>query len=119
MTTLEIANKYYELANQRKWVEILDELYTDNALCIEPEHAAARGLKVVTEGREAIKAKGDAHRAKIETLHSRYCSEPLVTGKHFSMILQSDVTFKNQPRTQLEEIGVFEVKDGKIISEKF
>jgi limonene-1,2-epoxide hydrolase len=30
-----------------------------------------------------------------------------------------DVTFKGKPRMQLDEVAVFEVKDGKIVLEQF
>lgn len=119
MTTQEVANRYYELATQNKWVEIQDGLYHDDVTCREPDHAASKGLAVLTQGKEAVKAKGAARRAMIETLHSRYCSEPIVAGAFFSLVLKSDLTFKNMPRIQTEEIGVFQVRDGKVVSEQF
>jgi hypothetical protein len=119
MTTQEIANRYHELANQSKWTEILDELHDDNVVCQEPEHVTLRGFQVITKGREAVKAKGMANRERIETIHSQYCSEPLVAGDFFSVVLKRDVTFKNMPRRNLEEVCVFQVKDGKIILEQF
>jgi hypothetical protein len=119
MTTQEIANRYYELASQNKWEEILNELHDENVLCQEPEHAALRGVQVITKGREAIKAKGRANRERIEAIHSQHCSEPLVAGNFFTVVLKREVTFKNMPRMNAEELCVFEVKDGKIISEQF
>jgi len=119
MTTQEIANRYHELANQSKWVEILDELHDENVICQEPEHVASRGVQVITKGREAVKAKGAANREMIETIHSQHCSEPTVAGNFFTVALKRDVTFKNRPRMQLEEICVFKVTEGKIVSEQF
>lgn len=119
MTTQEIANRYYELASQSKWTEIQDELHDDNVLSQEPEHAASRGVQVMTKGKEAVKAKSVANREKIEAIHNQYCSEPVVAGNLFSLALKRDVTYKNIPRMNAEEICVFGVKDGKIISEQF
>jgi hypothetical protein len=119
MTTQEVANRYYELACQSKWLEIQDELHDDNVICQEPEHVASRGVQVMTKGREAVKAKSIANRGMIETIHSQYCSEPIVGGNFFSVVLKRDVTFKNKPRMELEEICVFQVAEGKIISEQF
>jgi hypothetical protein len=119
MTTQEVANRYYELAGQSKWLEIQDELHADTVRCKEPEHVASRGIQVLTEGREAVRAKSVANREMIETIHSQYCSEPIVAGNFFSLALKRDVTFKNKPRMQLEEIGVFQVTEGKIVSEEF
>jgi hypothetical protein len=119
MTTQEAANRYYELATQSKWTEIQDELHDDTVICQEPEHVASRGVQVMTEGREAVKAKSIANREMIETIHSQYCSEPIVAGNFFSVALKRDVTFKNKPRMKLEEICVFQVTEGKIVSEQF
>jgi len=119
MTTQEIANRYYELACQSKWTDIQDELHDENVVCQEPGHVVSRGLAVITTGREAVKAKSIANRGMIETIHSQYCSEPIVSDHFFSVVLKRDVTFKNRPRITLSEICVFQVTDGKIVLEQF
>ncbi|HEU4554397.1 MAG TPA: SnoaL-like domain-containing protein [Chitinophaga sp.] len=119
MTTQEVANRYYELACQHKWTAIQDELYDDDIVSREPEHAASAGMQVISKGRAAITAKSIAHREKIATVHSHYCSEPIVAADFFSVALKKEVTFKNNSRAQLDEIGVFQVKDGKVILEQF
>jgi hypothetical protein len=119
MTTQEIANQYYELACQGKWTEIQDGLHDDNVICQEPEHVAMRGVPTLTKGKEAVKAKSIANREMIETLHFQYCSEPIVGAGFFSVALKRDVTFKGKQRMSLEEICVFQVMDGKIVSEQF
>lgn len=119
MTTQETAARYHELMTQRKFIEVQDTLYDENVVCEEPEKAALMGLAVITNGREAVKAKGIARRAMIETLHSYSCSEPIVAGEFFSVVLKQEVTFKGKPPITLEEIGVFHVKNDKIIKEQF
>lgn len=119
MTTQEIAGRYQQLMTERKFLEIQDTFYDQEVVCQEMEKAAAMGLAVVTKGLEAVKAKGVARRATIEEMHSYYCSEPLVAGEFFSVVLRQDVTFKGRPRTTVEEIGIFQVKDGKIVKEQF
>jgi hypothetical protein len=119
MTTQKAAARYHELASQRKFIEIQDMLYHEDVVCQEPEMAASMGMPVFTNGREAVKAKGIARRATIETSHSYTCSEPIVAGEFFSVVLKQEVTFNGKPRMALEEIGVFHVKDGKIIKEQF
>jgi hypothetical protein len=119
MTTQEVANRYYELASQSKWIEIQEELHDDNVISQEPEHAASRGIQVMIKGREAVKAKATANRETIDTIHSQFCSEPVVAGNFFSLGLKRDVTYKGRPRVQLEEICVFQVKEGKIVLEQF
>lgn len=119
MTTQETAARYHELASQRKFIEIQDNLYHEDAVCQEPEKAASMGMPVFTNSLEAVKAKGIARRATIETVHNYTCSEPIVAGEFFSVVLKQEVTFKGKPRITLEEIGVFHVKEGKIVKEQF
>lgn len=119
MTTQEIAARYHELISQRKFIEIQDTLYDENIVCQESEKATLMGMAIFTHGREAIKAKGIARRATMETMHSYACSEPIVAGEFFSVVLKQDVTFKGKPRVAIEEIGVFHVKEGRIVKEQF
>ena len=119
MTTQLVAARYYELAKQQKWTELQDELYGQDIVNREPEHAIAMGIPTVTSGLAAVKAKGEARRAMIEAIHGQECSEPVVSAKFFSVSMSRDVTFKGKPRVKLEEIAVFEVRDGKIVLEQF
>ena len=119
MTTQQVASRYCELAKQNKWPEILDELCSQDLVNKEPEHVAARGVQTVTKGVPDVKAKGEANRARIEEIHSQQCSEPLVAGNFFTVALTRDITFNGMPRMYMEEIGVFELNEGKIISEHF
>lgn len=119
MTTQEVASRYYELASQRQIAEIHDTLYADDIVSQEPEKAAANGMAVITTGMDAVRAKGADRRATIEALHSYSCSAPIVAGEFFSVVLKQELTFKGRPRTALEEIAIFQVKDGKIVKEQF
>ena len=119
MTTQQVATRYYELAKEQKWMEILNELYGQYIVNKEPEHAAAMGIPTITKGMDAIIAKGEARRKLIEAIHGQTCTEPVVGGKFFSVAMTRDVTFIGRPRVNLEEIGVFEVRDGKIVCEQF
>jgi hypothetical protein len=119
MTTQETAARYHQLASQRKFIEIQDTLHHEDVVCQEPDKAASMGMVVFTKGREAIKAKVAAHLATIETMHTYNVGDPIVAGEFFSVVLKQEVTYKGKPRMALEEIGVFHVKDGKIIKEQF
>lgn len=119
MTTHEIARQYQEMMNLRKFLEIQEKLYDDQVVSQEPEKAASLGIAVVTYGLDAVKAKGVARRSTIETVHTYVCSEPLIAGDFFSVVLKQEITFKGKPRMTLEEIGVFQVKNEKIVKEQF
>ena len=119
MTTQQVASRYYELAKENKWSEIVEELYSQDIINREPAHAIAMGVPTLTTGLDAVKAKARARREMIEELHGQYCSAPLACGKYFSTAMSRDVTFKGKPRMNVEEIAVFEVTGGKIVSEQF
>ncbi len=119
MTTQEVASRYIELEKQGNWNQIQEELYSENIVSIEPEHAAAMGMPTITKGIEAIKAKGKAFNEGIAEMHGGYCTEPIVGGSFFSVAMGMDCTMKDGHRMNMEEIAVFEVKDGKIVTEQF
>ena len=100
-------------------MEIQDELYSNDAVSIEPEHAAAMGMATLTKGLDAIKAKAQAWNEGIKEMHGGYCTEPVIGGDFFSVGMGMDCTMKNDQRMKMDEIAVFAVKDGKIISEQF
>jgi hypothetical protein len=116
MTTHEVANRFQELAQQGNWNQIQDELYAENAVSIEPPDSP--GLKSV-EGKAAIKQKGKEFEEMTEEVHSGYTTEPVVAGRFFSVAMGMDITFKGMGRMKLDEIAVYEVKDGQIVKEHF
>ena len=116
MTTQEVASRFNELAQQGQWQQIQDELFADDAVSIEPENSP--GLKTV-KGREAISKKGQEFGQMVEEMHGGYSHEPQVAGNHFAMAMGMDVTMKGQGRMKMDEIAVYEVKDGKIVKEQF
>ena len=118
MTTQDVANRFNELAQTGQWDKIQEELYADNAVSIEPAHAAAMGMGNA-EGIEAIKQKGKAFNAMVEEMHGGYSTEPVIAGNHFSVAMGMDTTMKGMGRSKMDEIAVYEVRDGKIVKEQF
>lgn len=116
MTTKEVAARFHELAQTGQWDQVQNELYGENAVSIEPAHSP--GLQSV-EGMEAIRAKGKQFGEMIEELHSAYSNEPIVAGNHFALTMGMDITMKGMGRMQMDEVAVYEVKDGKIVKEQF
>ena len=118
MTTQEVANRFYQLTQENKWEQIQEELYSQDAESIEPANAASSGLKNA-KGLDAIKKKGEEFNSMIEEMHGGYCSAPVVGGNFFSVAMGMDVTMKGAGRVKMDEIAVYEVKDGKIVKEQF
>ena len=116
LTTAQVAKRFYELAQTGKWYEIQDELFAENASSTET--SASGELRTVT-GLDAIKKKGKEWDSMIEEVYGGYCNEPLVAGNFFVCTMGVDVKMKGQPRDKMDEIALYEVSDGKIISEQF
>jgi len=116
MSTSEVANKLVELCRHGKIDEAQLTLFASNAQSIEANEMM--GPKVV-EGLDAIKAKSIAFQAGVEEFHSASISEPIVGGNSFAITWMMDATFKGRGRMSIEEVCVYQVKDGKIILEQF
>jgi len=116
MTTAEVAARFNELAKEGNWDKIQDELFAENAVSIEPP--GSPGMQSV-EGLAAIKEKGKAFNEMVEEMHGGYSTDPVVAGNHFSVGMSMDATMKGMGRTKMDEIALYEVKDGKIVKEQF
>ncbi|MBC7872373.1 MAG: nuclear transport factor 2 family protein, partial [Ferruginibacter sp.] len=118
MTTQEVASRFNELAQTGQWNKVQEELYAENAESIEPAHAAAMGMGNA-KGLDAIKKKGEAFNQMVEEMHGGYSTEPVVAGNFFTVAMGMDMTMKGMGRSKMDEIAVYEVKDGKIVKEQF
>ena len=117
MTTQEIANRFYELAQKGEWAKIYDELYDKRAESIEPP--SAQGALKSVKGMEQIHKKGKDWEATIEQVHGGHTGPPQVANNFFSCTMGFDATFKGKGRMQMDEVALYEVKDGKIVKEQF
>ncbi len=116
MTTQQVVDRFMELARKNEWDVAQSELFADDAESIEPPHS--QGLQNV-KGKEAIKQKGVQFQQAIEAMHGGYTGEPIVAGNHFSVAMGMDVTMKGMGRMKMDEIAVYQVKDGQIVKEQF
>jgi ketosteroid isomerase-like protein len=117
MTTKEIADRLVALCRETKWSIAQNELYAADAVSIEPYETP--GFARETKGLPAILEKGRKFDAMIEKLHAISVSDPLVAPNSFACTMRMDVTMKDQGRMDMSELCVYEVKDGKIVSERF
>ncbi len=116
MTTQEVANRYHELSQTGQWDKVQDELFADNAVSIEPPGSS--GLQSV-EGLPAIKEKGKRFGEMVEEMHGGYTTAPVVGGRFFSVGMGVDCTMKGMGRQKMDEVALYEVKNGKIVREQF
>ncbi len=116
MTTQEIAARLVELCRQGQYETAQTELYADDAISIEPEGNPMSGK---VEGLAGIIAKGHQFMSMVEEFHGGTVSDPVIAGNQFSVAAVLDATYKGRGRSLMEEICVYKVKDGKIVSEQF
>lgn len=115
MTTQEIATRLVELCRQGDFEKVYKELYSPECVSIEPKGAQME----VCNGLEEMAVKGKMWNESMEEFHGSTIGEPIVADNHFSMTMTMDATFKDVGREKMNELCVYEVKDGKIVKEQF
>lgn len=116
LTAEEVAARFNELAQQEKWFEIQDEFFSENVKSIDPPGSPYLGY---AEGKAAVRKKGEDFVKRIEAIHGAHTTEPVVGGNHFAVGREMDITVKGLGRIQINEVMLYEVKDGQIVSEQF
>jgi hypothetical protein len=117
METKEIAKKLVDYCRKADWTSAHNTLYAENAVSIEPYSTPE--FEKETNGLDAIRQKSRKFDSMVEQVHGIEISEPLVAGNSIAFTLSMDITMKNQGRMKAPELCVYQVKDGKIISEQF
>ena len=115
MTTQEVATRFHEYMQVGAFEKIFTELYSPDATSEEPpgsDWGKASGMNEIYE-------KGKKWNDSIEAMHGGSTAEPVVAGNYFTCYMTMDFTPKGGARTNMTEIGLYHVKDSKIISEQF
>lgn len=112
-TIPEIANRLISLCNERKFVEAYTELYDDNAVSIDPNNnnEPITGLHNLIERENQFLANVEIHDINV--------SDAIFAESYFSVILSMNFTVKGQESKNIEEVCVYQVANGKIISQQF
>ena len=117
MTTMEIAQKMIELCRQGKNLEALTTLFAEDVVSVEA--GAPPGMQREAKGLAAVKAKGEWWLANHE-VHSASITGPWPHDGRFIVGFQYDVTNKpSGTRMKMDEVGLYEVRNGKIVREEF
>jgi hypothetical protein len=117
MSTEEVAKKVVELTRNQAWHEALDTLYADDVVSVEAYSMG--GESPETRGKEGVRGKIDWWVNAME-VHSFNAHGPFVGHDRFVVQFDADVSDKKtKERRQLSEVGVYTVKDGKIVREEF
>lgn len=117
MTTTEIANRLVEFCNKGDFEAAQKELFANDAISIEPN--ATPAFEKETKGLDAILEKGRKWSSMVEEYHGMKVSQPLVGENSFAVTMSMNVTMKERGPMDITELCVYNVKDGKIVSEQF
>jgi len=109
----EIANRLIALCTKLEFVEAYTELYAEDAVSIDPNYKnePLKGLANLIEREKQFLARVEIHEIKI--------SEPIYAGSYFSVVISMDFTVNGQGRKMLEEICIYKIENGKIVSQQF
>jgi hypothetical protein len=117
MTTQEVAQKVVELTRKHAWREAVDRLYDKDIVSLEAR--TMDGSSPETRGIDGVRGKTDWWEQNMQ-VHSAKVSGPFVAHDRFVVQYDVDVTDKNSgKRMQMSEVGVYTVKNGKIVREEF
>ncbi len=119
MSTMEIAKKMVALCSEGRNDEALTTLFAEDAVSVEAGVPPGVEMSREAQGLAALRGKGDWWRSNHE-IHSSSVTGPWPHDDRFIVGFQFDVTHKpSGMRMQMNEVGLYTVKDGKIVREEF
>lgn len=114
MTVQEIAQRFVALCQEGKFEAAGKTFWSDDIVSIEP-----MGPQPVSRGLAAMAEKHAWWEANHE-IHSTAAHGPYVANDQFVVRFTMDVTPKaTGQRMTMDEVGLYTVKDGKIVEERF
>lgn len=117
MTTNEIAKRYVELCRANQQKEILEKLFSQDVVSVEP--GAPPGMSPEARGIAAIAAKSTWW-ADNHEVHSAKVDGPWPHGNRFIVRFTYDITHKpSGNRFTMDEAALFTVEGEKIVREEF
>jgi hypothetical protein len=117
MDTIAIAKRLVELCQSGQNEKAVAELYSPDIVSLEGFEMP--GMPREMKGIEQIKGKGEWW-ANAHEIHSAKILGPWCSMGKFSAYFEYDVTERaSGKRHTMKEIGVYTVRDGKIVHEEF
>jgi hypothetical protein len=117
MNTEEVATKLMEHCRNGEWMKAVDDLYAEDIVSVEAH--AMENMPAEMRGIDQVRGKTEWWEENFE-VHSAKLGGPFVARDTFVVQFDVDVTEKtSKKRTQLSEVGIYTVKDGKVTREEF
>jgi len=114
-TIHEIANGLKEMLSERKFVEAYQMLFSEDAESIDPLNTSGQPLKGLT----TLLQREEDFLSRIKTIEKISLSEPIIAGSYFTLSLKMSFEVQDQGPMEVEEICLYKVKNGKIVSQQF
>ncbi len=115
--TEEIAKRLAAFCAKGDFEAAQEKLFSPDAVSIEQEDSPEFAKE--TKGLDAIRKKGRKFSGMVEKMHSISVSPLIVAGDSFACAMTIDADMRGRGRTKMSEVCVYEVKDGKIVAERF
>src|ERR1700760_1172805 len=112
MDIKQIAEEMAKLIREGKNKEAKEKFYARDIVSIEPNGYTVTGI-------DAVWKKSVDWAAQVAEVHSASVAEPLVAADHFALQMRMEISLKNGDRVVMDEIGVYAVNEGKIVSEQY
>ena len=120
MDTRQVGTRLVELCKKGQNMEAIDSLYSKDIVSIEAQSTPEMPAEM--RGIDKIKGKNQWW-FENNDLHSASVEGPFPHNDRFAVKYSYDITPKDGPmkgkRFQMDEVGIYTVKNGKIIREEF
>jgi hypothetical protein len=114
MSINDIAHDLVALCQAGKFDEAGETYWAQDVVSVE-----AMGEAAESHGIDAARGKGEWWNNSHD-IHSVAVEGPYINGDQFAVRFKMDVTVKETGvRQQMDEVGVYTIKDGKIAEERF
>lgn len=113
-TTQEIAEDLVAMCKRGEFDASGEKYWADDVVSLE----AAEGDMARVEGKAGARGKGAWWAANHE-VHDSVVEGPYVNGHQFVVRFKMDLTPKGGERRTMDEVGLYTVKNGKIVEERF
>jgi hypothetical protein len=114
-TIHEIANGLKEMVGEQKFIEAYQLLFSEDAESIDPLNTSGLPLK----GLATLLAREKDFLSRMVAINKITLSDPIIAGSYFTLSLKMSFEVEGQGHMEVDELCVYKVKDGKIISQQF
>jgi SnoaL-like domain len=117
MKTEEVASKLAALCREQKWLEAINSLYGEDIVSVEAQEIGEMPAEM--RGLDQVRGKTQWF-LETNQVHGCTIGGPFVARDKFVVQFDVDVTDKESgKRAKMSELGIYTVKDGKIVREEF